>query len=103
MAFAVTPLFTTAITAGATVAAYTIPTSYIRDVSFVNYAPVNSGTAYTIFIGGSTVSTLSGMPLAPNGVMTFEGSPGVAGTIFYVTSVSAATFVVGQNSVVSTV
>lgn len=104
------PLTTATITAGGTVAAYTISTtSYSRDIILTNGA-TGAGTAFTVFVatGSASVSTTSGMPIPSGGQMVLcggqgGGQVGSSNNVIYATCVSAATLVVGLGSVVSNI
>lgn len=102
MATVAVPIATTAIPAAGTVAVYTVPTSYVRDIILTN--PTQGGTAFTVWVGNnSSMTVATGIGIPANGQIVLEGPPGPVGTIFYATSVSAATLVVGAGSVVSVI
>lgn len=110
MPLASTPLTTATITAGGTVAAYTISTSaYTRDLILTNGA-TGSGTAFTVFVatGSASVSTTSGFPIPAGEQLVLMGgvgggAVGSSNNVIYATCVSAATLVVGLGSVVSVI
>lgn len=104
MPLVATPIATTAITAGGTVTAYSVPSTNtgFRDLVLTN-GNANTGTAFTIFVatGASpTPATAFGIPAGQQ--MVLQG-PLAASTQIYATCVSAATLVVGQGSVVSVI
>lgn len=105
MPLAATPLASTAITAGGTVTAYSVPTTNtgFRDLILTN-GNASLGTAFTIFVGtgSSSVSTTAGFGIPAGQQLVLQG-PLAAGTLVYATCVSAATLVVGQGSVVSVI
>jgi hypothetical protein len=103
---------TTAVTAGGTVAIYTVSTTaYSRDLVISNQSTAaSSQTAFTMFIGAGSgsVSTTAGFAIPAGGSVLLMGQAGgitfgTGSNIIYATAASAVTAVVGGGSVISVI